>query len=190
MKIQIENGLAYVYTPYHPKFIRKIKRCSAARWDAARQAWQVAADLVPVVRKLMIDVFGECDIPVEGKRFDVELRFNKPVWAEREGVYFFGKCLARARGRDSGARPGDGVCYLEGGCCSGGSMKYWCSQVKEGSVVMLYDIPETLILNEERQEDVDYKFIERPTTNVDELKVEKVRLMARIEEIDAALRAC
>lgn len=190
MKIQIENGLAYVHTPYHPNFIEKIKRCSSAKWDAARQAWQVTADLVPVVRKLMIDVFGECDIPAEGKRFDVQLSFHTGVSATCEGVYFFGKCLARASGRDSGARPGDGVCYIEGGCCSGGSMKYWCSQVKEGSVVMLYDIPETLILNEERREGVDYKFIERPTTNVDELKAEKVRLMARIEEIDAALRAC
>lgn len=91
MKIRIENGLAHVYAPYHPDFIRKIKRCSSARWDAERQAWQVKADLVPVVRKLMIDVFGECDIPAGGKRFNVELRFNEAVRAQREGVYFFGK---------------------------------------------------------------------------------------------------
>ena len=188
MKIQIENDLAYVRTPYHPNFVSKIKRCSSAKWDATRQAWQVKADLVPVVRKLMVDIFGESDIPAEGKRFDVWITFNTAVYADREGVYFFGKCLARARGRDSGARPGDGVCYISGGCRSGGSMKYWESIVNDGSIVVIYDVPETLILNEKHLEGVEYEFIER-VANQDELNAEKARLMARIKEIDTILGA-
>lgn len=188
MKIKIEDGLAFVHTPYHPDFVKKIKSCSSAKWDATRRAWQIKAEQVPIVRKLMVDIFGESDIPTEGKRFDVQLEFHTSVSAWHEGVYLLGKCLARASGRDSGARPGDGVCYIEGGCSSGGSMKNWTSIVDEGSIVILYDIPESLILKEKCQEGIDYKLIER-NPNEDELKAEKNRLMARIKEIDTILEA-
>lgn len=67
-------------------------------------------------------------------------------------------------------------------------MKNWTSIVDEGSIVILYDIPESLILKEKRQEGIDYKLIER-NPNEDELKAEKNRLMARIKEIDTILEA-
>lgn len=188
MKIKIEDGLAFVHTPYHPDFVGKIKRRCSAKWDPERRAWRIKADMVPLVRKLMSDVWGECDIPAEGKRFDVQLHFKDSFDATCEGVYFFGKCLARATGRDSGARPGDGVFYLEGGCDSGGSSKYWTSIIKAGSVVMVYDVPELAISQEGRCGGIDYQFFER-VPNKDELKSEKARLMARIKEIDTILEA-
>lgn len=188
MNIEIIDNSAYVRAPYHPQFYAKIKRCGSAKWDSEKLAWRVNAEQVPVVRKLMTDVFGESDIPAEGKRYDVQLKFHESVEALREGVYIFGKCLARARGRDSGAQPGSDVCYIEGGCTSGGSVKNWYSRVKEGSVVMLYDVPETLAQKEEREAGVEYKLIER-IVNKDELEAEKNRLLARVEEINALLQA-
>ncbi|MBD5170045.1 MAG: hypothetical protein HDT20_08025 [Oscillibacter sp.] len=188
MKIKIENGKASISTPYHSEFVRKIKRCANAKWDPEHNVWVVDAKYVPAVRQIMCDVYGESDIP-ESKRYDVKLTFHKSVYSICDGVFFFGKCVARAYGRDSGARVGEGVCYLAGECESGGSVRNWQSIVNKGSVVMLYDVPTTLVQDAEPVDGVDYEFIER-TPDKNALVSEKNSLLARIAEIDALLETC
>lgn len=189
MRIETKDGKAYIYTPYNSKFVQKIKRVSSAKWDPKHGAWVVNVEYVPAVRKIMADVYGESDIPAEGKRYDIKLTFHKECSRECDGVYFFGKCLAYAYGRDSGAKIGEGVCYLDGDCKSGGSVRRWQSIVKKGSVVMVYDVPESLARSEKPVDGVDFEFIER-TPDKDTLLREKESLLARIAEIDAVLQTC
>lgn len=187
MKIKIVGNLAYIYTPYNSEFVRKIRRCGNAHWNSSANAWTVNTEYIPAVRKMMCDVYGESDIPAD-KRVDVKLTFHEDYEATCDGVFFFGRCLARAYSRDSGAKVGEGVCYLDGSCKSGGSAKYWSSIVKEGSVVMLYGVPEVLIQKEARVENVDYEIIERcPDENA--LLTEKSKLLTRVAEIDAMLQS-
>ena len=49
--------------------------------------------------------------------------------------------MARAYGRDSGAKIGEGVVFLEGGASSGGSVKNWYTTIKKGSVFEVRDVP-------------------------------------------------
>lgn len=189
IKIIRKEGMLYIFAPYHSKFVRKIKRVGSARWDPEHGAWVVNAEYIEAVRKIMTDVYGESDIPAEGKRYDVKLTFHEDYRCTRDGVFFFGKCLAYARGRDGGAKVGEGVCYLDGDCMSGGSMRYWQSIVKKGSVVMVYDVPETLVRSEKPVDGVDFEFIER-VPDKDALLREKESLLARIAEIDTLLQTC
>lgn len=191
MKLEIvsRDGYAYVITPRNEEFVKRIKQVASARWDPLKRAWRIDPQYVNAARQIMADIFGESDVPAEGKRYDIRLTFSKEVSEVRSGVYFFGRCVAYAGSRDGGARPGDGVCYLKGECASGGSAKNWESRVREGAVVMLYNVPESLLDKEERQKGVTYEFIERTTASKADLEAEKARLMARIAEIDALLQA-
>lgn len=151
-----------MYTPYHSGFVRKIKQVRTAKWNKKLHAWTVDAEYVPLVRQIMCEVFGESDILAEGKRYDIRLTFHTDISGSvRDGVYFFGKCLAFAYNYGDGARIGDGVRYLSGECALGGTPLDWVSIVKAGSVVMVYDIPEALIRNTYPVSGVYYEFFER-----------------------------
>ena len=43
MKIEIKDNNAYVYTPYHPGFVREIKTIGRDRWDPLEKCWTVPA---------------------------------------------------------------------------------------------------------------------------------------------------
>ena len=146
MRIIIDGDMAYIYTPYNTDFVAKIKKINAARWEVDKKAWRVPVDYIDAVREIMLDVYGKSDIAkAPGKRYDVRLTFHKDIYAERNEVTIYGRCVAGAYGNKSGGHAGGGVCYIKGGPASGGSAKHWYSMVREGSVVMLYDIPESMI---------------------------------------------
>lgn len=162
MDINTRGGKAYTRTPYHPEFVRKIKQVRTAKWNPKKRAWVVDVEYIPAVRQIMCEVFGESDIPAEGKRYDIKLTFYRDIsGGVSDGVYFFGKCLAFAYNYGDGARFGDGVRYLSGGCALGGTPLEWVSIVKAGSVVMVYDIPEALIRITFPIDGVYYEFFER-----------------------------
>lgn len=189
MKIVVKGDKAYIYTPYHSRFVAKIKRVSSARWDPEHGAWVVDAEYISAVRKIMCDVYGESDIPAEGKRYNIRLTFQERYYCTLDGSFFFGKCLVYGYSRDGSAKPGDGVCYLEGSCSSGGSARHWNGIIEEGSVVMVYDVPETLVHSEKPVDGIDYEFIERIPDKTALLR-EKESLLARVAEIDAMLQTC
>ena len=48
-------------------------------------------------------------------------------------VVLFGRTIAKASGRDTGARLGDDIIWLSGNYTSGGSTKYWKTIVENGN---------------------------------------------------------
>lgn len=188
MKIEVDGEFAYIYTPYNAGFVERIKRFGSAKWIPEKKAWRVNAEEVPSVREIMQDVYGETDIFSDLKRCDAKLTFHKSVSEKGGGVYFFGKCLARSYGPKSNVEFDNGVCYLEGKCTCTGGRNSWSCVVDAGSVVMLYDVPETLVRKEKRHPDVDYEIFERVNDNRIRLEREKRTLLARIAEIDALLQ--
>lgn len=101
-------------------------------------------------------------IPAECKRYDIRLTFHTDIASRPlDGVYFFAKQVAFSYDFGSGARIGDGVQYLSGGCFLYGMADNWVSVVQSGSVVMIYDVPETLIQHTAPVAGVYYEFFER-----------------------------
>ena len=114
MKITIIDTAAYLDTPYNPEFVSQIKNIGGARWDSSRREWKIPAACVEQAREIMRRVFGECDLPDETRRVNVKLTFSESICGNtRESLIIFGKQIARAYGRDSGAVAGGDVSFIE-----------------------------------------------------------------------------
>lgn len=185
MEIKIIDGVACVYTPYNPDFVRKIKCIGGAWWNSDVRCWCIPETAIIAVRKIMSDVYGYSDIE-ENETISIEVTFNDEVSEYRSDVVLFGKVLAHARHRDSGARIGDDFAYESGGARSGGSAKYWKSIVEEGSVVILSNVNKNLYERSIVDYDVTIKVLEEKIDKK-QLLSEKERLLRRIEKIDNML---
>ena len=190
IKVTIKDGRASIYTPFNRDFVAAIRNVGGRKWDGENKCWTVPEEALPEVRKIMMDVYGETDLPDTCGSVTVKVTF-KEEWSSRcDDVIIFKKVIASARGRDSGARPGDDVTFLEGEPTSGGSMKNWESVVPAGAVVLLRHVPLTVW---EQDKDSEYYTAEIVDEGKDvkrkELEEEKARLLARIAEIDKELAA-
>lgn len=186
MKIEIANGRAYVYTPYNPAFVKAIKGIGGAKWDAVKQCWSVPDTTVSAVRMIMEDVYGYSD-QVSNDTVTLKVMFLSDASSICSDVVLFGKVMAHARGRDSGARVGDDVAYIHGGASSGGSVKNWRSIVKEGSVAILSNVNKHVYKRAEADPDIQVEIVEASGNDRQKLLEEKERLLKRIAEIDELL---
>lgn len=184
MKITIDGDKAYLSTPYNADYVKRIRNVSGAKWDPTRIAWCIDAAAVDDARAIMRDVYGEDD-QTSGKKVKVKLHFSQRTYAYHGSITIYGKTLSRASSRDSGARAGDDVSFVAGSPESGGSRNNWASVVPEGAIVILHNVPESM-LDQALPEGVKMEIM---GTGIDRdaLTAEKSRLLARIAEIDKLL---
>lgn len=189
MKIELSGDTALVYTPYNADFVNRIKSSvGGAKWDGTKKAWKVPATAADAVRNIMMEIYGETDEPESTDKVNVRLTFHKECSPLRSPVTMLGKTIASAFGRDSGAKIGDGVTFVEGKPISDGSVKNWHTTVPEGCVVMLYDVPRSIVTADRLPDYVSFEIEERrPEIERKDLIAERERLMKRIAEIDAIL---
>ena len=187
MKIAIEQEQALLYTPYNPDFVRRVKTIGGARWDAKNRVWRIPVEAVDQARQIMREVYGECDLPDNTERVTVKLTFSKDVIAELGPIIIYGKQIASASSRDSGARVGQDVVFLEGEPGSGGSRNSWNTYIDAGSVVQVRNVPESM-LTEPLPDGATYEIVpSKPAIDREALLAEKERLLARIAEINKML---
>ena len=186
IKITTESNTAYLSTPYNADFVAAIKQIGGATWDRDRRAWAIPADAIDQAREIMRRVYGADDRPSAEPSVIVRLTFGREVYKLRAPVTILGKTIASAWGRDSGARVGDDVAFVEGRPESGGSVKNWCSVVPAGSVVVLHNVPQAA-LQMELPEGVTAEVMQPATIDRTALEAERERLMARLAEIDQLL---
>lgn len=186
IKVEINNGKAELATPYNPDFVDAVKKIGGAKWDGEKKCWTVPEAQLPAARIVMENVYGYSD-QTPNETISLKLTFECDVSEIRSDVVMFGKVLAHAYGRDSGARPGDDVAYIRGGAASGGSVKNWHSTVEEGSIVILNNVNRSVFDRTGPIPDVTVEVIE-DYTDKDKLIEEKERLLKRIDEIDAILQ--
>lgn len=128
-KEQQEAGIVTLsHHAYNSKLVAKC-RAMGGRWDAESDCW--------VFSELVEDKVEELDDIYNSDLVAVEITALDDIYEGKAPVTFCGYTIARAYGRDSGAKLGDGVSHISGSIYSGGSMKNWKSGVKEGSVFRL-----------------------------------------------------
>jgi len=187
MKItQLENGLIAIDTPYNKEFIARIKGVGA-KWNPTRRVWEADARTIETVRDIMRDVYGQDDMPQE--LVDVKVKVgDQDIYEDKGAVVIFGRTIATAWGRDTGARVGDGVVLESGKVTSGGSMKNWRTIIKAGSVLTVYDVPKQAV--EKGLGWVDwygtYEVVGKDDPKA-ALLAEKAALMERLAEIERLL---
>ncbi len=192
MRIDYLEGRAYVYTPYSAQFVTRVKQIGGAKWDREKKCWTIPEDAVGSCRDIMKEVYGETDIPDAMPKLCLRVRFITDYEERLAPVAFFGKNLASAMGRDSGAKVGDGVVLEKGEICSSGSAKNWTSMVKKDAVFLLRDVPQCLYERDYCAADRwgNRLFtVEKVQTGIDRRKLEeeKKALLKRIAQIDSIL---
>ena len=113
--------------------------------------------------------------------------------AYHDGIRMFGKTIATAYSRDSGARLGADVALIKGSIYSGGSVKNWNTEIDRDTVINLYNVPVIMYEKEKdsyNPEEIKIEVVEDEETggaDTDRLREEKERLLKRIAEIDELL---
>lgn len=136
MAIQItQSGTdLLVRTPHaNVNFNKRIKDMGG-RWESP--AWRVDARNAALVRAALKRSYGG-DGEGEPDTVSLQCHVEKDAW--HGPVEVAGRVIARAFGRDSGAKLGEGVVRLSGTVKSGGSMKNWETIVD--AVVVIHDCP-------------------------------------------------
>lgn len=171
---------------YNTKFILSAKRL-AGRWLPEEKLWAFSAQHERLVRDLCVRWFGT-DGTTPPDLVDVRIAFPKAKSQHEGPVTIFGRIVASARSRNSTARLGEGVVFVEGQAFSNGDHKGWRTVVGEGSVVHMSGVPRALAVAE-APTGVVVTIIERegPVDKSIRLQAERDRLVARIAEIDAAM---
>lgn len=186
MKITTNNGVANIYTPYNADFVAKIKNIGGRKWNAAEKCWTIPETEIDTARRYMMEVFGETDKADEGERVTARIKFNDEAYAERKGIVIFGKEIARAWGRDSGARAGEDVTIEAGAITSGGSRNNWRTVIEAGTVIKVRNLPEAA-LDIETKYDIEVERVEEEKIDRPALEQEKEKLLARLAEIEKLL---
>lgn len=99
------------------------------KWDAGAKAWVFATLVGGEVEAL--------DVLYNDSLVTVDIKATDKLFADTGPVTFLGYTIARAFGRDGGAKLGDSVALIEGSIGSGGSAKNWITTIAKDSVVRL-----------------------------------------------------
>ena len=140
IKIATTTESVIVRSPYNPDFVRDA-RPLGGKWDASGKVWVFPIGRESYVRDLCQRVYG-----TDGTARTVTLRVTIEkgyyINEHRGAIYLAGRQIARAFGRDSGAKAGDGVVFVSGCPDSGGSMKNWTTIIDGPAIFDVLDVPE------------------------------------------------
>lgn len=110
------------------------------KWDENAKAW--------IFSSIVSDRVDELDVEYNAKIVNVEITAKKDLSKGRGSIDFCGYSIARATGRDSGAKLSTGVYEISGKIGSGGSQKSWHTTIANGSTFRL-KASDTHIMNQE-----------------------------------------
>jgi len=130
VNLTVANGQVKVQTPYNAEFVTKAKNLGG-KWDSLSKSWIFSESVLDYVKEILIQIYGvtgettyqTCTLVV--KNYSAEVVTG--------AVELFGRTIAKASGRDTGARLGDDIIWLSGNYTSGGSTKYWKTIVENGN---------------------------------------------------------
>lgn len=185
IQLTIVDDKVKVVTPYNAEFVQ---RCRNLRGSFKAGAWWFDDSIIDYVREAMMQYFGTTgEIPFENCTLLVKdfsgNQFGGPV-------ILFGRTIARAFGRDSGARLGDDIVFISGSYDSGGSVKNWLTDVDNATFeihnfpVPSLDLPDVKKAIEEGWCEVKHSKKKRDPEVV---KAEIELLKAKIAELEAEL---
>ncbi len=126
---QQESGVCSLrHARYNSLLIEDCRRLGG-KWDADSKAWLFSGMVASEVETL--------DDLYNGQTATYEVEFTREEEALCRPVRILGYSVATARGRDSGAKLGEGIAVITGNFTSGGSMKNWTTTVAKGTVIRM-----------------------------------------------------
>ena len=194
--VSIDNHLE-VKSAYNSEFVSAAHRLGGKYQN---DVWIFDKRDEAAVREACYRCYGDDGI----RLYQCDVRITAPDGlssSERGPIILFGRTVARAFGRDSGARTGDGVIIEQGCFYSGGSARAWLTRAQKETVFIMRDVSAILVA-EYKKDNLNIEIIsENKLTRVEDelrpladlaaevarLKDERDRLNARIASLDAII---
>ncbi len=130
IKLEIVGDKVKVTSPYNANFVAKCRNFRGT-FKKAEGAWYFDDSILDYVREAMIEFYGTTGEEDYATCILLITGFNS---TEMHGaVTLFGRTIAKAWGRDSGARLGDDIVFISGSYDSGGSVKNWCTSINNAT---------------------------------------------------------
>lgn len=187
VEVRTIDDTTYVRCPFNFGFIKGAKSL-AGRWDSSTGQWTFSKRTENLVRTLCIKWFATDGVQ-SAELVDIHLTFPTGNAAYQGPITAFGRVLATAKGRDSRATIGDGIALIGGRVSGGGSVKNWQTVATPGTTFLILDIPRAL-LSSELPAHSEFEIVNatgEPCSS-DALRMERARLLDRIQEINNLLQ--
>ncbi|SHJ19764.1 hypothetical protein SAMN05443429_1129 [Cruoricaptor ignavus] len=124
-----ENYQIRVKTPFNREFVTKARNLRGS-WDKKTEEWVFDDSIEDYVKAALMEIYGTTgEEPVETCSLLIK-KFR--AVGDRAAVELFGRTIAKAWGRDSGAKLGDNIIWISGTYQSGGSVKNWNTRIENG----------------------------------------------------------
>lgn len=133
------NGVIIVKTPYNKNFVDKARNLRGS-WK--KEAWVFDDSIEDYVKDALIECYGTTGEEVV--EYCSLVITNYSGYERGRPLELFGRTIARAYGRDSGAKLGDNIIWISGKYRSSGSVKNWSTDVENATFeIQHFPLPRT-----------------------------------------------
>lgn len=189
MSLKIERTDAHIIitSDYNTVFVHAARNLAGKFHDIKKSWYFDIRDEADVLEACYL-AYGEDGI--RSDKCNAKITMPNGHYADKGTINILGRPIARAFGRDGGAKVFDGVIIKQGGFDSGGSMKNWTTRALRDTVIILRDVSHPLVLQEQdrlAEEGLNIEIL--ADINTQKLIEERERLLARLAEINTALES-
>jgi hypothetical protein len=182
MKIKTTENTIIVISEYNTEFVDAARNLGG-KWVSP--AWVFDIRDEAAVRAACMEFYGTDGVKTD--TVDIRVTITSDIEARTADITVFGKVVARAFGRDSGAKIGAGIVIESGKFSSGGSAKNWETTGQAGTVFLMRDVSRRLVeANSDSSIEIEI-LSAKAEIDKDALQAERDRLMTRLAEIDEQL---
>lgn len=178
------NNTIQVKTQFNPDFTSVAKQIGG-KFNFDEKAWCFDERNLELVKNALMSIFGTDGY--NQSTVDVEVTVKKRITAEKSPIYLAGRIIAQAIGRDSGTTCSEKIAFIEKKPQSGGSAKYWTTEIADGTVFRILDLYAGATDLLDQCDSIEYKVISQHSNHseLEYLKSELARITARIAELTA-----
>ncbi len=135
------EGVIEVVTPYNQEFVKKCRNLRG-KWDKVKSAWIFDDSIEEYVKQALMDCYGTTGEEIV--EYCNLLVTDYSYFGSKGPVELFGRTIAKAWGRDSGAKLGDDIVWISGTYRSGGSVKNWGTDITDATFeIQNFPLPRT-----------------------------------------------
>ena len=189
IKVRITGDEARISAPSDVDFSNEMKYHNC-KFDMKNNEWVVDIDLLDIVRKKLYNLYGMNDFTNDFVNVWVTIPQYHHLEEIRGPVKMFGKVIATATSKTSGALWGKDIVNMSSNCESFGSIKNWSTYVSCGKF-KIKNVSKARVLEEREMYEEDgfiIEILESSKVNKKVLLEERAGLSERINEIDKTLQ--
>lgn len=184
LKITENDQNILVESTYNSLWVNKARKLGG-KWQAPNWVFPIAVK--NSILEELKNIYGYSSETKSINRGNVKIKALRELRTERDAVDFLGFTIAKAFGRDSGARLGDNVSCLSGDFKSGGSVKNWYTIISEGSEFLLINFPLDIIDGVNMDKEESYWEVIPELSKRQILENKKKDLLEQLSQVESEL---